>query len=166
MLLRSQEAACSARLAEGRVAHDTLEIAIQRVFSYLRSDVELGMRERTMGVGLAVQRDSSTHPIWCEVCEERLLAHRLVERETVEQLRDCDEEVEYWHRRCEQKGAVLREAAQNLKRLEQQVLALGGSVGDYPPSEEAEHYGSPEGGDARGLSACPTPHTNLCLASR
>ena len=73
----------------------------------------------------------------------------------VEQLRDRDEDAEYWHQRCEQKSAALRMAAQHLQLLERQVLSLGGRLPDtaFTASEDAEHHGEPETGDPRGLNA-------------
>lgn len=156
-LLRSEEAARSARLKEADVAHDTLEVAIERVFAFLRSNDEVELRERRLDTGLriALRRDPTMQPIWREVCEERLLAHHLIERQMVEQLRDRDEDVDYWHQQCQEKGAALRMAAQNLRRLEAQVVFLGGSLPDtaFTASEDAEHHGEPVPPDARGVNA-------------
>ena len=153
--LRSQEAARSAQREEAGVAHATLEVAIERVFAYLRSDIEVVVREQRLGTTVAAQRDPSMQPIWREVCEERLLAYHLIERQMVEQLRDRDEDVDYWHQQCQEKGAALRMAAQNLRRLEAQVVFLGGSLPDtaFTASEDAEHHGEPVPPDARGVNA-------------
>ena len=157
-LLRSEEAARSARLKEADVAHDTLEVAIERVFAFLRSNDEVELREQRLDTGLciALRRDPTMQPIsWREVCEEQLLAHHLIERQMVEQLRDRDEDVDYWHQQCQEKGAALRMAAQNLRRLEAQVVSLGGSLPDtaFTASEDAEHHGEPVPPDARGVNA-------------
>ena len=140
MNVRSFLLACSAPLKEAGIAHGTLELAIERVLVYLRSDSEVELRERRLGTAVAAMCYPTMQPIWCEVCEERLLAHCLVELQMVEQLRDRDEDAEYWRRRW---------------RLECQVLSLGGNLLDsaYTASEDAEHQGWPETEDLCGLNA-------------
>ena len=60
-----------------------------------------------------------------------MLAKGLVDREMLEMLRDRDADVEYWREANQEKSRRLAAVNREREALEQQVLALGGTLNPY-----------------------------------
>ena len=154
--------------AEQREASYSASQCIQMLLDSLRSPVEDFLKSKQTGFNLTLNQklDSTTRPIWREVCEHEMLARGLIEREMLELLRDRDADVEYWQQDSQQKSQQLAVAAREIQALERQVIALGGTLDPYrtgPPVAEAPELDSFEGG--RGYGACERAGSSVLHAS-